>query len=96
MKNIALALHAGTPQRRNAITKLFSDEQWAYWHWIDDFWIVQVPDTYTPKSLHDRLEALDPVGAGTILVFEFRERITFWGRAAKEAWAWLKHIGNSG
>jgi len=96
VKNIAISLHAGGPAQRNAITKVFVDEKWAYWHWIDDFWIVQVPDTYTPKTLHDRLEALEPVGAATILVFEFHGRITFWGRSPNEAWAWLNHIGNAG
>jgi hypothetical protein len=96
MKNIAVVLNAGQPEQRNAITNFFSGSEWAYWHWIDDFWIVQVPDNYTPQKLHNQLELLPAVGTATILLFQFSGRITFWGRANKDAWNWLKHIGNAG
>lgn len=96
MKNLALALHAGEPVKRNAITRHFNNCRWIYWHWIDDFWIVQVPNSYTPKSLHQELESLTAVGTTTILVFEFQGRIRYWGRAKKAAWKWLSHIGTAG
>jgi hypothetical protein len=95
VKNIAIALNAGYPEQRNAITKFFSEQKWAYWHWVDDFWIVQVPDFYTPKSLHDKLESVANLSASTMLVFHFQGNISFWGRGAKEAWDWLRHIGHT-
>jgi hypothetical protein len=91
-----LKRNAGTVEQRNAITNFFAASQWAYWHWIDDFWIVQVPDNYGPHSLHDRIVQLPVVGEATILLFEFHGRIRFWGRANKDAWDWLNHIGNVG
>ena len=95
MRNMAIALNGGTPALRNAITNLFSSRRWAQWHWIDDFWIVQTPDDYTPKLLQNEIEALPLVGNQTMLVFEFQGRINFWGRAQKAAWDWLKHIGSA-
>ena len=94
MKNIAVALNAGQPEQRNAITNFFAASGWAYWHWIDDFWIVQVPSDYTPRALHDQLERLPAVGTATILLFEIHGAIAYWGRANKDAWAWLNHIGS--
>ncbi len=96
MKNIAVCLNVGSPPKRNAITSMFSDKKWAYWHWIDDFWIVQVPDEFTPRLLHTLIESLPEVGTATILLFEFKGSITYWGRAEEAAWDWLKHIGGSG
>lgn len=97
-KNIALALNAGTPEYRNAITSYFSSEDLVFWHWIDDFWIVQVEGTVTPKSLHTSIENLKEIKEATkkptILIFEFTGRIKYYGRASKEAWDWLKHIGD--
>lgn len=95
MKNIAISLNAGTPIQRNAITKLFSKKSWAYWHWIDDLWIVQVPNEYTPKLLHIRIEALPDIGNPTMLVFEFKGNINYWGRCKDEAWKWLNVIGKA-
>jgi hypothetical protein len=95
MKNIAIALNAGTPVQRNEITKLFAAERWAYWHWVDDFWVVQVPDGYTVKTLHERIETLPNICKPTMLVFEFNGRIKYWGRNNKEAWDWLQHIGSA-
>ncbi len=96
MRNIAICLHAGLPNQRNEITNFFSNNNWPYWHWIDDFWIVQVPYEFTPHSLHDKLEELPSVGTSTILLFEFNGAITYWGRANEEAWKWLSVIGNAG
>lgn len=95
MKNIAIALNAGFPEQRNAITNYFSNCNWPYWHWIDDFWIVQVPDSYTPSSLYSAIEVLPGVESATILLFEFHGNINFWGRADPAAWNWLSHIGSS-
>lgn len=95
MKNIAIALDAGSALQRNAITNYFAASEWAYWHWIDDFWIVQVPDDYTARTLHNHLEQLPAVGAATILLFEFKGRIEYWGRANKTGWDWLKNIGST-
>ena len=67
---------------------------WAYWHWIDDFWIVQVPYNYTARSLHEEIEKLPEIGEPTMLVFEFEGNISFWGRNEMDAWDWLNHIGN--
>ena len=96
MKNIAISLDAGTPEKRNAITNLFAVKSWPYWHWIDDFWIVQIPDELTPKSLLAFIEALPEVGPKTILLFEFPGPITYWGRAKTEAWNWLISLGKGG
>lgn len=95
MKNIAIALDKGTPSQRNEITKYFSSKSWAYWHWIDDFWIVQVPNEYTTHSLHIEIEKLSEIGTSTILVFELNGRTNFWGRNVEKAWEWLKHIGDA-
>lgn len=95
MKNIAITLNAGTPIQRNEITKLFSNKGWAYWHWMDDFWIVQVPDEFTPKSLHIIIEELSDIGKPTMLIFEFKGRINYWGRNKEEAWKWLSAIGKA-
>jgi hypothetical protein len=95
MKNIAVSLNAGTPLQRNAITNFFAHATWAYWHWIDDFWIVQAPDAYTPKALYDQLCRLENVDTATILLFEFYGNIGFWGRADNAAWEWLNHIGTA-
>ncbi len=93
-KNIAVVLNAGAPEQRNAITSFFSLQKLVYWHWIDDFWIVQVEETVTPKSLYALIEALDEINTPTILVFEFKGRVKFYGRANPAAWDWLKHIGD--
>lgn len=95
MKNLAIALNAGTPIQRNEITTLFSVLGWAYWHWIDDFWIVQVPNEFTPKSLHAKIEELPSIGAPTMLIFEFNGQIGYWGRNKDEAWKWLSVIGKA-
>ena len=95
MKNLAIALNAGSPEIRNAITSGLSDKNWAYWHWMDDFWVVQVPDNYTPQLLHNLIEAQPEVGKPTMLVFHFSGKIKYWGRNKKEAWTWLDHIGTS-
>ena len=93
MGNIAIALDSGSPPQRNELTNYLARNGWSYWHWIDDFWIVQVPDSYTPESLHDELEALPRIDKATILVFEFSGRIKFWGRNKNEAWEWLNYLG---
>ncbi|MCW5651302.1 MAG: hypothetical protein KIS62_16255 [Ramlibacter sp.] len=93
MRSIAIALNAGNPQTRNIITNFFAAQNWAYWHWIDDFWIVQVPHEYTPSALHERIETLPEFGTPTILVFEFHGAIGYWGRSDAAAWDWLNHIG---
>ncbi len=96
MKNIAIALDTGEPIQRNEITQLFSSKGWAFWHWIDDFWIVQVPDGYTVRSLYEKIEELPSVGSKTVLVFEFKGRIDYYGRTKTDSWEWLKNIGNVG
>ena len=93
MKYFAVSLHAGTPTQRNSITNSFASKNLAYWHWIDDFWIVELQDHYTARKLHDELEAIQVVGTATMLVFEFDRNIKYWGRAKNEAWDWLSHIG---
>jgi hypothetical protein len=93
MRNIAIALNSGTPVARNEITNFFSSKGWAYWHWVDDFWIVQVPDEYTPKVLYQKLVDLPRYSRQTILLFEFKGRINYWGTAPKDAWEWLEVIG---
>ena len=93
MKNIAIALNSGTPAQRNEITNYLSDQNLAYWHWIDDFWIVQVSDDYTPKTLHVALEENAKIGTPTMLVFELSGNINYWGRSSDESWKWLSHIG---
>ncbi len=96
MKNVAVSLDNGIPAKRNAITNMFAERGWAYWHWIDDFWIVQIPDDMPPRKLHELIEAMPDVGTSTILLFEFKGPITYWGRAKDSAWDWLKHLGSSG
>lgn len=96
MKNIAVALHAGTPEQRNSITNYFGSLNLSYWHWNDDLWIVQVHDSYTPKILHENLEANTDIGEPTVLVFEFTGQISYWGRQTKDAWEWLERLGQSG
>ncbi len=93
MKNIAVALNAGTPERRNAITNYFSSKNFAFWHWVDDFWIVRVDDSVTAKSLYLLLENLAEINTVSMLVFEFQGQIDFYGRADKVAWNWLEQIG---
>lgn len=95
MKKFAIALNAGAPDRRNIMTSFFNGRDWAYWHWIDDFWIVLVPEDYTPSQLHNEIEELAGVGTPNILIFEFHSPISYWGRATNEAWDWLSHIGDS-
>ena len=96
MKNLVIGLNAGSPAQRNELTKLFSEKKWVYWHWIDDLWIVQVPNEYTPKTLHRKIEELPNIAEPTMLIFEFQGSITFWGRSKDDAWKWLNHIGNAG
>lgn len=96
MKHIALALNAGTPDQRNAITNYFSSQELPFWHWVDDFWIVQVADDVTPKSLHITIEKLENFKTPIILLFEFTGDIKFWGRANKAGWEWLSKIGKAG
>ncbi|MEJ1379329.1 MAG: hypothetical protein RPU34_05890 [Candidatus Sedimenticola sp. (ex Thyasira tokunagai)] len=95
MNNFAIALNAGTPTQRNEITNYLSNQKWAYWHWIDDFWVVQVPNDYTPKTLHDKLEQETDIDTPTMLIFEFTGRVNFWGRNKDEAWKWLDHLGTA-
>ena len=90
---IAIALHAGSPEIRNAITNLIVSCKWAYWHWIDDFWIVQAPDSVTPKTLNEAISSLPRANGTTILVFEIKPDFTFWGNAHPDAWIWMSHIG---
>ena len=96
MRNLIIGLDKGSPFKRNELTEFFSGKNWAYWHWMDDFWIVQVPDNYSPKVLHSELEESTEIGKPTMLVMEFQGKIKFWGRNDKEAWEWLDHIGNAG
>ncbi len=95
MKNLAIGLNSGTVEERNDITNLFSANDWAYWHWIDDMWIVQVPDEYTPKKLYNLIRSDTILGEKRILIFEFKGKINYWGWNAKKAWEWLSVLGKA-
>ena len=95
MKNFAIALDSGTVEERNEITNLFDTKKWAYWHWIDDFWIVQVPDDFTPKKLDEIIASDTILNTRTRLIFEFQGKINYWGRNTEDAWKWLSVIGNA-
>lgn len=92
MRHILIALNDGNEKLRDCITTYIVGANWPYWHWIDDVWIIEPPHGTTAKSIHD---ALDPfVDETTVLIFEFRGPINFWGRNEKEAWDWLNSLGN--
>ena len=94
MKHIAIALHAGTPPLRNSLTEHLVAKKISFWHWIDDFWILEVESETTPKQFYKSLveaDALDP--KSTVLLFELEGRLSYWGKADKAAWEWLSSIG---
>ena len=92
MKNMIIALHAGYPVQRNEITGYLLKMQWAYWHWIDDFWIVQLPLTYTPRILFDELaSSLNHATRSSILIFDFVGPVTLWGNNSPDSWDWLRN-----
>ena len=95
IKNMAVALNGGTPEKRNAITNSFQGKGFAFWHWIDDFWIVQPDVSLTPKALALELRALPEIGGFThMLVFDLPDHLTYWGWANQEAWDWLTKAGS--
>ncbi|MCG7964825.1 MAG: hypothetical protein N0E54_19145 [Candidatus Thiodiazotropha taylori] len=95
MKNFVIALEEGSPKVRDEITNYFSKENWAYWHWIDDFWIVQVSDEYSSKQLHEELEANTEIVKPTLLILSLDGNNQYWGRNEDDAWSWLNHIGRA-
>lgn len=94
IKNLGVSLHGGNPDKRNLITNHFRDKGYVLWHWIDDFWIIQIPLSKTPKGVWDDL-TLAGLGTEIILIFELPGHITYYGYADPKAWEWLKPIATA-
>ncbi len=83
-----------TNEMRNELTSVFSSALPAYWHWIDDFWIVRCEAGVTAKSLHEWIEKRTDITA-TMLVIEIKDGFSYWGRSKNEAWDWLSTYGSA-
>ena len=85
-------------EESNAITQLFQDSPYGFWHWIENFWIVQGDNKHeTAEQLWDeisrRVPAFEPK---TTLVMRIDNPVSYWGRADKKAWDWLRtEIGDN-
>lgn len=97
MKLYAIALDSGTPEKRNVITSLIVANNWEYWHWFDDFWIVDPKNQFlSPKLIYQTLASNAELATANILVFDFDRGVKFWGLSNKDAWKWMGSIGTAG
>ena len=66
-------------------------EHWAYWHWIEGFWLILRWDNPTAKEFWNAIaQAMPSLESKTMLVMRVDDPVTYWGRADKAAWDWLK------
>ena len=78
----------------DALTGVLSQLSYPFWHWIENFWLVLLPEnegaTKTAKELHAEIVAKIPsMEPKTMLVMRLDAPATYWGRANKEAWDWM-------
>jgi hypothetical protein len=74
----------------NAVTTYLMAKPWGIWHYINNTWLIAgVPDSVTPRSLHDELEAVPGVGPVRLVIYEVQGEMPYWGRATNEAWEWM-------
>jgi hypothetical protein len=57
--------------QRDAVTNYFKTNNYGYWHWLNDFWILQSPyDGDTAESLLGRVKQIAPAMNVVILTVE--------------------------
>lgn len=88
-KKFVIVLNSGTPAEQNLLTQRLVSLQWAYFHYLEDVWLLAgVPDAQTAKTIY--ADAALILGEKTILVFEVQGECEHFGRANPKAWPWLK------
>lgn len=40
MKRFVVAVNNASREQKDAITKMLSENQYGYWHWFQDFWLL--------------------------------------------------------
>jgi hypothetical protein len=81
---------------RDALTTYIKRQEWSYWHWFSEFWIISgVPHGYTAKSLYGELESnAGPLGK-TLIILEIPDGdIRYWGLASESTWTWMNNYLN--
>jgi len=57
MRFFVLAAQGPTPAQQNTITTLFSNnDNYGYWHWLPDFWIITSGAPVTSEQLRDTIK----------------------------------------
>ncbi|HVT29151.1 MAG TPA: hypothetical protein VHE81_14140 [Lacipirellulaceae bacterium] len=75
----------------DAVTRAIASAQYDYWHWIDDFWIVQTDKVHTAKFLWEFVtKSVPALSVTTMLVARIDSPQSYWGLAPNDAWTWLK------
>lgn len=75
----------------DALTAVLDDSSYAYWHWVESFWLVLTPDnTQTARQLwNEVVEAVPSIEPKTMLVMRIDKPMSYFGRANDAAWNWL-------
>lgn len=72
---------------RNNITKFCKEQQFGYWHWIGNVWLVTVKNTWTSKRLRDEIKKMIP-NEGLLVVLNATESSGWatYGNSKKSKW----------
>ena len=93
MKHYIVAVDSGPADESNSVSEMLTDRGCAWWHWIDNFWIViDQKGVFTATSLRDAI--LEITHSRNLLVFEIKSRGSWagFGPSSKKrnSSTWLK------
>lgn len=78
-----------SPQQ-DAITTIFREREWPFWHWIENVWLLaEVPDEVTPRALWDEITALEGMQDINGIAIRLGPEPLFWGSNPAESWNWM-------
>ena len=91
MRKFVVTVDGGTRDEQNAITQWLYAQEWGVWHYFEDAWLISsASSTMTAKELSEKLETLIGKKSHVVIQIEGQPVITYWGRAAKVGWEWMK------
>jgi len=89
MNKFVIAIAGGTPPIRNAITNFVKDEFY-YWHWLPDVWLLTTSRAVSAEEIRDALMSLVPGLFVFVTPVASPPRGLFWAMYGPEEWAeWL-------
>ncbi|MES9901097.1 MAG: hypothetical protein ABW168_00275 [Sedimenticola sp.] len=94
MKRFVVAINNASTEQRNAIAKYLHEQEFGYWHWFQDFWLVTTIDSKI-GSTYIR-DVIQTVASGVhCLVLEVEGNSEKWaGFGDKDRFDWLHKSWN--